>query len=62
MGTAVVPGVIADFEQSKGVIGSINYYSGLSCDNETHIITNPTVPFVGREMIHFAQMHRLQCR
>lgn len=48
MGTAVVPGVIADFKQSKGAIGSINYCSCLGCINETHIITDPTVPFVGQ--------------
>jgi hypothetical protein len=48
MGTAVVPGVIADFKQSKGAIGSINYCSCLSCINETHIITDPKVPFVGQ--------------
>jgi hypothetical protein len=48
MGTAIIPEVIADFKQSKGVIGSINYCSCLGCGNETHIITDPTVPFVGQ--------------
>jgi len=48
MGTAIVPGVIADFKQNNGTIGSINYCSGLGCINETHIITDPKVPYVGQ--------------
>ena len=48
MGTVVLPGVIACFEQNKEVINSINDCSSLYYINETYLITNPKVPYVGQ--------------
>lgn len=48
IGTAVIPGVIVDFKQSKEEIFTINFYNCVGCINETHIITDPKVPYVGQ--------------
>jgi hypothetical protein len=49
MGTAILPGVMACFEQNKKVINSINdSSSSLYYINETYLIANPKVPYVGQ--------------
>ena len=46
--TAVLPSAMAGFEHNKEAIVSIDDSSSLCCINETHLITNPKVPYVGQ--------------
>jgi len=48
MGTAVLPDVIAGFEQNKEVINSIDDCSNLYYINKSYLISNPKVPYVGQ--------------